>query len=220
MCKYFYFLVFSAIFFTSCAGEGQTEKKFSAKNEVVIKDKYKTVNDGEIVIDGTDLEDKTAPIATSQKSLKELPRTAFDGSQISTMYDGFGNKTEIRTFSNNLLVQSVIAKSFADGQKRIFVYGQNGEVKNLTEDYYEKALTAPGDFLANSAGIFTGRINIVLQTSEEKSDSPTLLPVPAFPVNKPQIADEPEIITEKQPKKNNILADLQKLELKPKKKQL
>jgi len=215
MYKYFYVsaLIF-AVLFVSCADEKQTEDTSAKKNEVVFKDKYATTKDGEIIIDGTDSEGITAPIITSQKSLKELPKTALDGSQISTMYDAFGNKTEIRTFTNNLLVQSVIVRTFSDGRCQIFVYGQNGEVRNLPENLYNRVSTASGNFLANAAGIFTGRKNGVAPTPEESL--PTLLTVPASPVDKPpQIADAPETIKEKQPIKKNLSADLQKLELKP-----
>jgi len=211
--------IFFVVFFASCAGEKHSEDNFSKKNEVVFRDKYTTTKDGEIIIDGTDSEGIIAPIITSQKSLKELPKTALDGSQINTMYDAFGNKTEIRTFTNNLLVQSVIARTSADGRRQIFVYGQNGEVRNLPENLYNRVSTASGNFLANSAGIFTGRKISVLPTPEESS--PTLLTVPASPVvQPPQIADAPEISKEKQPIKKNFSAELQRLELKPKKKQV
>lgn len=183
--------IFFAALFASCAEEKQKEDTSAKKNEVVFKDKYTTTKDGEIIIDGTDSEGIIAPIITSQKSLKELPKTALDGSQISTMFDAFGNKTEIRTFTNNLLVQSVIARTFADGRRQIFVYGQNGEVRNLPEYLYNRVSTASGNFLANSAGIFTGRKISVLPTPEESS--PTLLTVPASPaVKPPQIADTPK----------------------------
>lgn len=214
----------------SCSVENRND---STVAEVKINDGVKTTKNGEIVIDGTDSEDLKPAAVTARPSVKEPLKTVFDGSQISTMFDAFGNKTEIRTFPGNTLVQSVIARTFADGRREIFVYGQNGDARSLPEHLHDKVLTASGNLLANSAGIFTGRQPRLVPTPQEINNSQTIPPAPVLPVieqpteaEKPSASKPAEIIEESEyPKplisnRENFSADLQRLELKAKKKRL
>lgn len=198
------------------------------QNEIIIRNTSKTSGDGTILIDGNDAAAVQPPTVTSRRSIIEAPRSVADGSQISTMYDGFGNKTEIRTFSNNLLVHSITVRTFTDGRRRIFVYGQNGDVRSLPEDSYEKVLTDSGNSLANSAGIFTGRVVPTPPQRQELAESSPNPPVSDTPpqtnqtveTSEPQITDAPQVQKEKDPSENDkkarrrLLSELQNSQLK------
>ena len=51
----------------------------------------------------------------------------------------------------------VISSAGVNGQKKVFVYGNNGDVKYLPPNMMDKVMTAPANTLAKSAGIFNGR---------------------------------------------------------------
>ena len=79
--------------------------------------------------------------------------TADDGSQINTTYDAFGNKTEIRKFFNNPRLTQVLLRTSVEGERQIYVYGQNGEVEPLPQNMLDRAMVASGDEIAAAAGI-------------------------------------------------------------------
>jgi hypothetical protein len=224
--KYFYGLLCGLVFLlASCSMGKQNEVNLAKIKEVTINDGYKTTKKGELIIDDTSLEGKQPPIVTSRKSSKEPPKTAADGSQISTMYDGFGNKTEIRTFAEHPLIQCIVSRTFADGRKNIFVYGQNGEVRNLPEYLYDKVLSSSGYELARSAGIFMGRKLRNIEISAQNSESTTDLTIQTIKNTSP-ISEILEKTVEKndpekeiKPDGKVIWSDLQKLELQAKKRQ-
>lgn len=156
--------------------------------EVVFADDgYKAVPSDEIVIDdrptsgnaGT-MNDSSGARAASQ----ERTRIAADGSQITTMYDGFGNKTETRFFNDNFLLQDIMLRTSVKGEKQIFVFGQNGTVINLPVDMADKVLTAPANELAVAAGISEGRKAQTIENSQMNRPL-TPLPASAFPIRTP-----------------------------------
>ncbi len=203
----------------------QNEVDLTKIREVSINEGYKTTKNGELIIDDTSLEGKQSPVVTSRKSVKEPPKNAADGSQISTMYDGFGNKTEIRTFAEHPLIQCIVSRTFADGRKKVFVYGQSGEVRNLPEDLYDKVLSGSGYELARSAGIFMGRKLRNNEISAQNSEAATSnLTIPAIKNTTPQVNEAPAKITGKNDSENinktdsrDVLLNLQRLELQTKK---
>ena len=105
------------------------------------------------------------------------------------MYDGFGNKTETRFFDNNLLLQNIIVRTSVKGEKQIFVFGQNGEVKQeLPAEMASKVLTAPANELATAAGIYEGRKQRKMPIENQQMNKPlTPLPSSAFPIQTPRI---------------------------------
>ena len=127
------------------------------KKEVFINDNYRTTKEGDILIDDRDFEHSQTPIFTSRAGFQETPKSSTDNSQISVMIDGFGNKTETRLFSNHPLLQRIVVRTFVNGQKKVFVYGNNGDVKHLPPNMMDKVMTASANTLAKSAGIFNGR---------------------------------------------------------------
>jgi hypothetical protein len=150
---------------------------------VIIDDEIKITAEGEIIIDDSDFKSEQASL-TSPKSLQEITKIAADGSHINTMFDRYGNKTETRRFDYDSRLKFILLRTSADGQKQVFIYGQNGEVKGLPENMLDKALTAPANDLAAAAGIF--EIRRQPTTTVVQSDKP-LQPMPSykFPVQTP-----------------------------------
>lgn len=142
---------------STAACSSTSQKVASSKNEVKIDDGYKTTKKGEVIIDGRDTASKEKPLLTAQYNSIETPQAFKDGSDINTMLDGYGNKTFTRNFYNDTLIKQIVLRVFASGQKKVFVYAQNGDVKSLPDEMLDKVLTAPVGELARAAGIFEGR---------------------------------------------------------------
>ena len=162
----------------------------SRSGEVVFDDKPKMTSENEIIFDDKSLDGGQEAILASKAGSQEITKITTDQSRINTAYDQFGNKTETRCFNNHLRLQCIMLRTAADGQKQIFVYGQNGQVKSLPENMIGKALTAPADEIANSAGIYQQyrQPSPVTQSIQTKND-PSLRPMPNFnlPVQNQQV---------------------------------
>jgi YD repeat-containing protein len=93
--------------------------------------------------------------SASGKSSQEVAKILADGSKLSVMYDGFGNKTETRCFNNSPRLKCVtLTSAAASGLREAVAYGPNGERNIVPENMLDKVLTGTGDEIANSAGIF------------------------------------------------------------------
>lgn len=136
----------------SCSGSKSGDVASETNGEIVLRSDYDAKTD-EIIIDDRVFENDTKTNLTSSTSSGGTTQTASDGSQIKIVYDGFGNRTETRTFNNHPLLRFVLLRNSVDGKKQVFVYGQNGEVKNLPENMFDRTSTATASELANSAGI-------------------------------------------------------------------
>ena len=108
---------------------------------------------GEIFINDKLISSDGKQYLTVEEIQKEATFTADDGSQISTTYDAYGNKTEIRKFFNHPRLKQMIMRTSVEGQKQIYVYGQNGEVESLPENMLDRAMNIPSDEIASVAGI-------------------------------------------------------------------
>lgn len=186
----FYILILAAAFFcVSCALE-KSESTNLQKPEVVIDDGYKTNEKNEIIIEDKDLKYIQRLVATSEKSTVEKPVIASDGSRITVMSDGYGNKSIQRTFSDHPRVDLILMRVSAKGQKQIFVYAQNGEIKELPGEMQEKVLSGSADDLARSAGIFEGK----RPTAQNYSFTPAQTastPPQEYPVAQPTVEPRP-----------------------------
>lgn len=80
-----------------------------------------------------------------------------DDSEISTMYDGYGNKIEKRFFAANAKINNVVVQTTATGEVEVKVYGQSGETVKLAPEMAEQVLTAKGDQIADFAHIYKTR---------------------------------------------------------------
>ncbi len=172
-------IAFSVFFFASCAKTDDAE----SSEEVVISDGYNAAPNGEIAIDDQSFAGADGQNSGQRSAYQERARMLADNSRVTTMYDGYGNKTETRFFDNNPLVLSITVRTSAAGEKNVSVYAQNGTVNQLPENMFDRVLSAPANDLAAAAGIFEGRREpAIVQTSQ-----PPLQPMPSyrFPVQTP-----------------------------------
>lgn len=230
--KYGSFL--SILFFVglscSCAGNSATSKH----REVTLDNNYRTTKDGATMVDDRDFDHNQRRIETTGQSVQETPQLAADDSQIKTMIDGFGNRIETRMFVNHPLLQRIILRTFTNGQKKAFVYGQNGDVNDLPDEMQDKAMNGSANELAKAAGILTGRdannLPYFLQMLREKAVE-TLLPTYQFPTQSniteplppeirteetapivaPIVEQKPIIVEQKPTPKRNYQADINKI---------
>ena len=77
-------------------------------------------------------------------------RTATDGSEVMTMIDENGTKTETRVFRNNPRVARVVVTTPRSGKRTVRVYSPQGEEKEVND--VGDALEVTGDKLADAAG--------------------------------------------------------------------
>lgn len=130
----------------------------------------RAVNSGEVVLEektenlagGVVLTDKTEEIQSSQEADTRKPAveptlTFADKSELVTMFDGYGNKTETRYFKGHPRLQLVTIRTAAGGMKQVIVYGFGSDVKMMPEEFAEKALTASATEIANAAELKTTR---------------------------------------------------------------
>jgi YD repeat-containing protein len=187
-------IIFVFFFAAACSKNNNAESE-----EVFIDDGFKTVVKDEIVIEDSPFEN-AAGSATSRSlsGSREITIIAPDGSQLTTMYDAFGNKTEKRVFDGDTLLQLVAVRTSVKGDKQISVYAQNGAVKQLPPDMLEKVLTATADELATAAGIYEGRREETAQPMIVQTNQPRLQPMPSyrFPIQQPQVESAPVQPTE------------------------
>lgn len=190
---------------TSCSSSGENSDSSSSTKEVVFDDGYKTPAAGEVTFDDTDFAEGENQSADFPQSSQEITKISSDGSSINVSYDGFGNKSETRTFNNNPFLKLILLRTAVDGSKQVFVYGQNGEVKSLPENMLDKILTAPSKELANAAGIFDEvKPSPKLPPSNEQPTMTALKPLPSsqFPIQTRQMP--PEAVVEEAEPTNDI----------------
>lgn len=167
-------IVFSLICCVSCSQKKDAEL---GEKVVIIDDDYKTASADKIVIDESSFAGfQTGDAGQQRSAYQEQTRINSDNSKITTMFDGYGNKTETRYFDNNPLLQSVTVRTSAAGEKLVSVYAQNGTVNQLPENMFDRVLSAPANDLAAAAGVFEGRREPVLV----QSNQPPLQPMPSY----------------------------------------
>ena len=182
------FLIFSATFFLSCSNS----KVVSSQEEVVIDDGYKTTPEGEVIFDDLSVAGNDESVSDPRPHSPEKTKIIADGLHITTMYDGYGNKTETRSFDDDALLRTIIVRTSGKGEKQVFVFAQNGTVRNLPVNMQNKAMTAPASEIAAAAGIY-----------EEIKETPEPILVPDnpptdsnFPVQKPPTKTAPAKTTQ------------------------
>ncbi|HEY0461549.1 MAG TPA: hypothetical protein VGC97_20600 [Pyrinomonadaceae bacterium] len=164
---------------------GCTKVESKAPEEVVIDGKQPS---DEIVINNSDLK-KEEQLITISKKAEQLPkRTLGDKSEVETLVDGFGNKTERRSFAGHSRLRFVILQTSADGVQEVTVYGYGGEIK-VVQGLGDNALTASADEIANTAQLSktrseTGSINFLKGRRSETQSAP-LQPLPSSSFQKP-----------------------------------
>src|SRR5215213_3534151 len=137
----------------------------------------------EVKQDEVRLADINPDKVTNQQSSQTAPQKMSDKSEITVMYDGFGNKLEKRYFKGDPRLSSVLIRTAADGRREILVYGQNGEKKTIDGEIANRLLSASADEIANAAklyetrSIYKGRI-MITQNQQPKAQPPVSTSVP------------------------------------------
>ncbi len=148
----------------------------------------------EVVFNDSAFEKSQGSVATFGESKKEINQTIKDGSQITAMSDGYGNKIETRYFFNHPNLKSLTVKTFADGHQEILVFGHNGERKKLAPETIQQVLTTSGNDIANVAGINTKKIEST-QPTYVKNSPPPFYPSATFPTPE-SMKTQPQLQTE------------------------
>jgi len=177
-------VIISSLFSFGCSKAETAVSKDQAEIDKV----YKTKPDGEIVFNDQSLAQTDDSSRTSSQNTTQVAR---DGSRVTTMFDGHGNKTEMRFFNNDPLLQTIMIRTSAKGETQVSVYGQNGRVRQLPDNMLGKAMSASASELATAAGIYEGRSET--PTPTVVPNQPPLKPMPSsnFPVQKPQAETVP-----------------------------
>jgi hypothetical protein len=93
---------------------------------------------------------RTDELANANTAATTTTRTAPDGSEIMTMIDEKGTKTETRVFRNNPRVSRVVVTTDRSGTRKVRVYSPKGDEKEVND--VGDALEVTGDKLADAAG--------------------------------------------------------------------
>ena len=152
------------VLFSACS---KTDDHSAEREKVFLDDGSGGLSGKEVLIDDSPIKTAETQAAIEQNSYQEADKTEPDGTKISTMYDGYGNKTERRFFSRHPILEAMILRTASNGQKEILIFGHNGQVKTVPQNMFDKAMTATADELATAAGISEGR-------------KPQAVPFPAF----------------------------------------
>lgn len=187
--KFYIFILLVSFAFSACSSSRAASEN---RIEVIFDDGYKT--DGEVVFDDRYLNTDNPQTSTTTESPQETTEIGDDNSEITTRYDSHGNKTETRYFGNHSRVSFVVIQTSADGQKQVYVYGYGKEVKTLQGDISDRALTAPGDEIANAAGLYQTRSEKEIKNFMKKSQPLQALPSSDFPIQAPQNTTQPEAL--------------------------
>jgi hypothetical protein len=176
--------------FTGCSNS----EAAAPRQEVVLDDgKPKDAEDqNEVVIDDSALRAGGPGLSTASKSSTE-EEVAGDGSKITVMTDGYGNKSETRCFANDSRVKCVVVETNAAKKSVIVtVYGQIGVTKTLPGEKLKDALTASADKIASAAQLVElPQQADVTKMLPKNGGSEDLKPLPssAFPVLPANIPD-------------------------------
>ncbi len=141
------------IFFSACS---KTDEQ-AEREDVFFDDRNGGKNGSEITIDESSVKDAETQTSVNRDSYQEADQTESDGTNVSTMYDGFGNKTERRFFYQHPILQAMVLRTSTNGQKEVLLFGHNGEVKAVPQNMVDKAMSATADELAKVAGILERR---------------------------------------------------------------
>ncbi|MEO6587891.1 MAG: hypothetical protein ABIP06_01070, partial [Pyrinomonadaceae bacterium] len=129
------------------------------------------------------------------KANEEITKVEKDNSKISLVTDRYGNTIETRTFNEDPQLAQIVLQTSADGKIKVFVYGQNGDVKSVPENMLDKIMTAPANEIASAAGISVARresFPTFAQNQTLPNEAP-LKPLPSsnFPIRPREITQVP-----------------------------
>lgn len=160
-------------------------------DEIIITDAdFREAESKEITITDEDFTDYKEIVKTAKASRQEAVKVLRDKSEVFVSYDGYGNKSITRFFNNDSLLNKIMLRIAADGRTQIFVYGQNGKIKNLPDNMVNKILNSSAAELANSAQIYETREDRNRRAEEiarRKQEELKPLPSNEFPVDRQNV---------------------------------
>ncbi len=175
--------VFAVIFTGACGSTASASKG----GEVVLDDGYKTSGE-ELVIDDTAFREKTTQVLMENEQSVAGTQTLPDKTEVETLIDGFGNKTQTRVFPGHPRLRFVILRTAIDGTTNVTVYGYGSDTVTLG-DLGDKALSASGDEIANAAKLYATRsYSDTPNFMRKRKGDPSLSPLPSseFPIRSQQ----------------------------------
>lgn len=175
------FLILAVIFVTNLSGCSYYLNSKSAterRQDMIIAEMYNKYESKEIEferlsIEFTEWHEDPLVIEPENENEQGKVRMGNDNSEINTMYDSYGNKTETRIFSGHPLIRLIIIRTSPNGSKTAVVYSQSGEAKKLPEEILEKVLTVNPNEIARAAEI--------VETPKESLIALQQNPQPPFP---------------------------------------
>jgi hypothetical protein len=169
--------------FTACGDSSRS----AATDEIKIDEGFKG---NELVITDSDFDNKSIQIEHDGRTAIEPKRVLNDKSEVESMVDGFGNRTEKRTFMGHPRLRYVLVRTKIDGSRTVTVYGFGSDTTSLDE-IGERALTASPDEIANAAKLYATRGFGSTPPDFMKKGKNSLQPMPSsqFPVRAPQSAE-------------------------------
>lgn len=165
----FLLLVCAATIFPACSGNGSASSR-----EVSIEEKAEEQTEGIVLNDKEEEAQKAQNDAKKQEAVTEPTVTLADRSELVTMWDGNGGKTETRNFKGHPRLQLTVVRTAVNGVKQVIVYGYGKDVKFMNDDFAETALTGDATEIANAAEL--------KQTKPYKDSFVTAAPTPQIQV--------------------------------------
>jgi hypothetical protein len=206
-------LIIPLICFAACAKQEKAVLDLKLDEKVV-----------EVKRDEVSIGEGGKEVVTAQRASQTAPQKMSDNSEVTVMFDGFGNKLEKRYFKEHPRVNSVLIRTSVNGRREILVYGQNGEKTAIDGELSNRLLTASADEIADAAKIYETRsiyrtrkltpveqpkpeppiVTIPPQTVEPPPDEPTTVEEPAqqTPENKDSNENPPPKEPQQEPKKD------------------
>lgn len=133
-------------------GSAACARKEKAVMDLRVDEKVIEVRHDEVTIGETGKDN-----VSERQSSQLAPQKMSDKSEITVMFDGFGNKLEKRYFKGHPRLHSVLIRTAVDGRREILVYGQNGEKNSVDGELGKRLLSASADEIANAAKIYESR---------------------------------------------------------------
>lgn len=180
-------IVAMSLFVSSCSRAGKND---SANAEEVI------------MMDDLSPEEREKILSRSGINLKENKTLADNLSRIEISRDNFGIKIEKQYYNNLPNIDHIAIHTFANGQKQIIIYGQNGSVRSLSENMMSEIIKASPDELTREAPVYNNAEN---QNPNGGITIKTLPPVTSaqaepLPVNTPLVEATPPPAAVEEPK--------------------
>ena len=174
------FIVVVPAIFTGCVDTKSLELD---RQEVVYHDGGSTTEDGRPVVVIDENSTKAAERKIKHSAFNRADpkvETNDDGSQTTTTFDGYGNKTDSRCFKNNASLKCVVVETSFDGKVEITAYGKNGEIKKIGDDKIKNILDAPANEIVSKAEFSADSVkaDISKLMPSKKSDA-NIAPLPS-----------------------------------------